>query len=177
MKRNDGQPESVHSGRIGRQDQSQDRALALVADRHTSLFAVTLSQDVEIQPSSQGVQDILHLGKDEVILLHIGPAHMLGQTRGCGLSPHKFIGRLSAIAQREFGVHVEFACLFDLLDEVIHRDSAERAPRPVGLSHVSLDQAAVRAAHFSDRFAGREMDYLIDVHAGVGLSPPQYRNI
>src|SRR5262245_20999712 len=32
LKRDDGQPESVHSGRIGWQDQSQNRALALVAD-------------------------------------------------------------------------------------------------------------------------------------------------
>ncbi len=59
----------------------ENRRLALVTDRDSSaFFSVPASQDAEIQAAVNGSQNLVHVCQHEGILLHVGLAHVLGQT-------------------------------------------------------------------------------------------------
>ena len=69
-----------------------------------------------------------------------------------------------------------FALLYlDRLEELKRIYRGEEREVRVGAEEVPAveHQAAVGAADRRDRFAGREMDDAVDVHAGVGLTPAQ----
>ena len=57
-------------------------------------------------------------------------------------------------------------------NQIIDRNVSEDVAGALRLPQVTADQAAVGAAHASNRLAGGEVHHLVDVHAAVRLSPP-----
>ncbi len=107
-----------------------------------------------------------------MILLHVEPAHVLGEPGGGGLHVHKLLSRLRAVAERQLRLDVVVGCLLDALDQLRNRDFAEHVASPLCVAHVALDEAAVGPADFGQRFAGRKVDNLVDVQALVRFAPP-----
>src|SRR5206468_12885116 len=84
-------------------------------------------------------------------------------------------GRLRPVAERELGFQVKISCPARHDDELVHGDLPQDVARSLCSAHIALDKPAVGPAHTGDGFTRVKMDHLVDVHAGVGLAPPQYR--
>ena len=175
LHRDDRQPEGVDAWRIRRQHEPEHRTLRLKADRHAALFAVARRQHVEREPARQRRQDAPHLGQHEPVLLHVGPAHPLGQARARRLGARELLGRLRPIAHRQRRVHVELAGVADAGDEIVNRNLAQHLASARRLAHVAPDQPAVGTTDPGDRLAGREVNHVVHFHARVRLSPTKNR--
>ncbi len=109
--------------------------------------------------------------KNEVVLLHVEPAHVLRQAGRCRLHSGKLIGRLRAIAQRQLRLHVQISCLFRDLDQVRDGNFPKDIPSALGVAHIALDQPRIGAADFGQRFTRGEVNDLIEIKALVGFAP------
>ena len=164
--------------RVGRQDEPHGRSLGLVAHHHAAAFqAVAVAEDVQIQTARQRVEHLIHVREDEEILLHVRPAHVLGQAGRGRLHVGELVGRLRAITQGERGVQVQLAGFLDSLDQLVAGDGAQGLAGLRRFAHVALQQAGIGLAHFSDRLAGHEVDDFVDFQRLVGLAPAQDRNV
>ena len=108
-----------------------------------------------------------------VKLLHVLPAHVLGQAGGRRLVPHEIVGRLASITGRELGRHEQIGCLRGPADQFLDRDLPKHVPGPVCFSHVPGDHPADGLADFRQRLPGDEVDHLVHLQALVGLAPAQ----
>ena len=70
----------------------------------------------------------------EVVLLHVEPAHVLGQAGGRRLHAGELVGRLRAVAQRQLGLGVEFAGLLHHLQQVGDGDLAQHVAGALGVA-------------------------------------------
>ena len=112
-----------------------------------------------------------------MVLLHVEPAHVLGQAGGRRLHADELIGRLRSVAKREFGLDVQISRLLYAIDQLGNGYLTQNFPRPFGMAHVALDQPAVGPTDLGQRLACREVDDLVDFHALVRLAPAKDRNM
>jgi hypothetical protein len=112
-----------------------------------------------------------------MVLAHVGLAHVLGQAGGGGLLAREISRRLFAVAHRQRGVAVKVRGLFHNLNQLAAGNFAQDIAGAVGALHVFGEQAGVRLADLSERFAGNKVDDLIEVHALIRLAPPKDRNL
>ena len=173
LQRNHRQPQSVHTGRIRRQDEADHGTLDLIADRHAALLAVSARQHLEVEATRQRIENTAHLGEHERVLFHVRPAHALGKPRRRRLRPDEFVRRLRAVTNRQGRVHVQLASLARPADQFVDRDVTQHLACARRLAHVALNQPAVRTAHVRNRLAGREVHNRIDDHARVRLAPAE----
>ena len=150
--------------------------MRLVADGHAArLDAVAAREDIERQPARQRVQDLVHVGEHEVVLLHVGLAHVLRQAGAGRLLAGEVVGRLFAVAHGESGVQIEIASLLHHFDQVGDGNRGEDFARAMRLAHVAAEQSRIGLAHFGQRLASDEVLYSVLFEAGVGLAPADNR--
>ena len=112
-----------------------------------------------------------------MVLAHVRPAHVLGQSGGGGLLAGEVRGRLLAVTHRERGVFVKCARLLHHLDQLANRHLPEHVASAVRLLHVLGQQAGVGLADLRERFAGDEVDDLVKLEALVRLAPAENGNL
>jgi hypothetical protein len=123
------------------------------------------------------VEDLVHVGEDELVLLHVEPAHVLGQAGGRRLHAREVVGRLRAVAQRQVGLGVQFARLLHDAEQVLDGDVAEHVTGPAREAHVALDEPAIGPADLGEHFTGVEMDDLVEVETVVRFAPAGNRDV
>ncbi len=173
LQRNDRKPQRVHARRVRRQHQAEHRTLRLIADRHAALFAMTVAKHVEIQFTGERRQNASHLGEHEPVLLHVGASQRLWQPGRGRLRTHELLWRLRSVAHRQGAVQVQLAGLGHAVDQFANRHRAKHIARLLRLAHVALHQATVGAADTRHGLAGREVRHFVDLHARIGLPPPE----
>ena len=161
----------MNSRRVGGEHHAQHRGRGLKAPDDTVFLSITRSQYGEIEAPGQSVQDLLHGGQDEVKLLHVLAAHVLGQAGGRRLVPHELVGSLATIPGRKLGGHEQIRRLRHPVDQLPNRDLPEGVPGPLPFSHVAGDHPADGLADFRQRLPGDEVDNLVHFQALVGLAP------
>jgi len=92
LHRDDGQPERVHAGRVGREDQPEHRAFGLVADRHAAFLAVASRQHVQIEIARERSEDAPHLGQHEAVLLHVAFTQVFRDAGRARLRARELVG-------------------------------------------------------------------------------------
>ena len=112
----------MDSGGVGREHHAQHRGRGLKAPHHTVFLSITRSQNGEVEPPGQRVQDSLHGGQHEVKLLHVLAAHVLGQAGGRRLVLHKLVGGLASVPGRKFGGHEQIRRLGYSVDQIPDRN-------------------------------------------------------
>ena len=164
--------------RIGGKNHSQGGGLGLVADNHAAVFyTVTPCQDIKIQSPGQGVEHLVHVGQHEVVLLHVGLAHMLREPRRGRLLPGKIIRGLHAISHRQRAIEIKIGGLLHHLDQVARRDFPQAFTRSLGLAHVPGEESRIGLADLGNRLTSDEVKDLFLFEALVGSAPAQDRNI
>ena len=114
--------------------------------------------------------------EDVGVLPHVAGAHVLGEAGRGGLHQAELLGRLRAVTQRQFGVHVQVGRLDRHLAQILDRELPEDVAGLVSFPHVHLDQTAVGlmdGRQFLTRF---KMDNRLLVHRFVWLAPADDRN-
>jgi len=97
--------------------------LRLVADGHaTVLLAVPLPKDPRIEAAGEGVEDSIHVGKHEHVLLHVGPAEALRQAGRGRLALHEVVGRLRTAANRAGAIGIEIPGRLQPFDDLLGLD-------------------------------------------------------
>jgi hypothetical protein len=150
----------------------------LIADRHTARFlAVAASQNIQWEATGERVQDLIHIGQHEMILLHVGLAHVFRQTGTGGLLAGEIVGRLFSITHMESSVQIQVGRLFHHVDQLGNRNGRKDFPGSMREPHVTAEQASVGLAHFGKRLASDEMRDGVLFEARIWLAPTQYRKI
>ena len=120
----------------------------------------------------------VHLVQHEVVLLHVEPAHVLGQPGGRRLHAHELVGRLRAVAQRQLGLRCTGRPPSCTISSSSWMGISRRTSRArCGMAHVALDQAAVGPADLGQDFAGGEVDDLVDSRGSCTARPSGYTGI
>ena len=162
----------MHARRVGRQHQADHRRLCLVADWHAALLdAVAPGENVEIETAGQGLQHFAHVRQHEVVLVHVRPAHVLGQAGGRRLVVDEVLRGLAAVAEGQVRGQVEVGGLDHHGDQLAGLDLAQDVAGALGAAHVALDQAGVRLVQRRQLLAGFEVDDRRLLERLVGLAP------
>ena len=114
----------------------------------TGLHAIATGKNAQVQTTGEGVENLIHVGQHEVILLHVELGHVLRQTGGGGLLPREIVGRLLTIAKGQGGVEVEIGCFLRHLHQLGNRNFAQYFACPMGFTHVTGKQAGIGLADF-----------------------------
>ena len=174
LHRDHGEPQGMHAGGVRGQHQPQHRRLRLVADYKAVPHHTEASrQNLQIEPARQRFQDPAHIRQHEVVLLHVGFAHMLRQPGGSRLLVGEVLRRLLTVAHGQCVIQVEVRGHFHHADQLRDRDLGEDLASPPGFSHIAADQAGIGSAHPGQCFAGNEMHDGILLEARVRAAPSQ----
>ena len=106
-----------------------------------------------------------------MVLVHVRPAHVLGQAGGRRLVVDEVLRALRAAAERQIRVQVEVGGLDHHGDQFARRDLAQDVAGALGAAHVALDQAGVRLVQRGQLLAGLEVDDRRLLERLVGLAP------
>ena len=178
LQRDDRQPETVHTGRIGWQHHTHHRRGRLVAAHDAVFLPIATSQNVVVQPPRQRPEHLIEMTEHVLELAHVHPTHVLRQTGRRRLLPHEVVRRLRAFAKRQLRRLEELAPLLDHGQQVRARNLAQRVTRPFSpLAQVAGDHSGVGLTDFGHRLTRNEMVHLGRFETGIRLSPPEYRKV
>ena len=124
----------MHARRIRGQHGCQHRRLRLVADDHArDSMPQPRGQNIEVQAAGEAVEDLIHVAQHERILLHVRPAHVLGQAGAGRLLMDEIVRRLRAVAHRQGAAFVQIGRRFIISISSAQRNSRSASARRRGL--------------------------------------------
>ena len=166
----------MHARGVVGQNHPEHGRLGLEAQGHAARFnAVAAGQHGQVQSTRQGVENRGQILQHELVLGHIGPAHVLREAGRRRLQLDEVRGRHGSVAQRQRGFHEELGRLLHLGQQLRRRHLPQHGPRPRRMTHVAFDQSAIRPGHLGQLLPGRKVDDGIHVEALIGLAETQYR--
>ena len=161
----------MHAGRVGGQHEAEHRRLRLVAHGDASVLRpIAPPENRRVEPAREGVEDPIHVGEHEHVLLHVGSAERFGQARCGRLLLHEVIGRLLRVADGDRAIGVEIPRRLEPLNDLLRVDRQQRPAGLGGLLKVAAHDRPANAADLGDGFTGQEVDERIAFERLVGLA-------